>query len=114
MSNRNRITRVSLLSIVAIGVMAWSIATTPAAAQQAHAEDRAHVFATWSPDKIGELRKKFGLVGPGSTKPYPEPRFPKSLRAPSSVEDMMPGARAAVAQTSGRSPSASSSAASMC
>jgi len=99
-----------LLSTVAIGALLGLVGATVWPTAQAMAQqkgqggERANVFAPWSPDQLGEVRKKFGLVGPGSTKPYPEPRFPKSLRAPNSVEDMMPGARAAVAQTSGRSP----------
>lgn len=115
MNKPSTVTTSRLLSTVAIGALLglagavlWP--TAPAKAQKleipgaAQGQDRSHVFAPWSPDRIGEVRKKFGLVGPGSNKPYPEPRFPKSLRAPNSVEDMMPGARAAVAQTSGRSP----------
>ncbi len=105
-----------LLSSAAIGALlgvasAGVFSAAPAFAQQLEipkaaqgGQDRAHVFAPWSPDQINATRKKYGLVGPGPTKPYPEPRFPRSLRAPNSVDDMMPGARAAVSQTSGRSP----------
>lgn len=35
---------------------------------------------------------------------YPEPRFPSYLKAPTSVDDVMPFARAAVRQTGGRTP----------
>jgi hypothetical protein len=102
--------RVRPYHALAAGILAACIANAPASAQQAPAAapsqtvDRPHIFAPWSPDKLAERRKEFGLIGPGPSKPYPAPRFPASLKAPNSVEDMMPGARAAVAQTSGRSP----------
>ncbi|HTI85302.1 MAG TPA: hypothetical protein VL966_01740, partial [Alphaproteobacteria bacterium] len=70
----------------------------------ADGQDRGHIYAPWSPDKIAERRKEYGLIGPGSSKPYPPPRFPASLKVPNSIEEMMPGARAAVAQTGGRTP----------
>ncbi len=91
----------------ALGALAIAYLTAPAPtlAQTAAPEsDRGRIFAPWDPARIGARRQQYGLIGPASTKPYPEPRFPRSLRAPGSVDDMMPGARAAVAQTGGRSP----------
>jgi hypothetical protein len=107
MNSRMRVHTAALVLATCLGAAAADAQTaSPAPAPQAspQAADRAHIYAPWSPDKIGERRKEFGLIGPGPKKPYPAPRFPASLKAPNSVEDMMPGARAAVAQTSGRSP----------
>src|SRR5262245_40847829 len=53
---------------------------------------------------MAQRRKEFGLIGPGTTKPVPAPAFPSYLKAPDSIEQLMPQARAAVRQTGGRTP----------
>jgi hypothetical protein len=65
-------------------------------------KDRKFGFAPWSPGDINKRRAEFGLVGPGSSKPYPKPTFPRRLAKPNSIEELMPNARAAVRQTGGR------------
>lgn len=93
----------SLLTGTALGAVLW---TVPATAQEAGKPmaERKYIHAPWSPDQLEARRKALGLVGPGSAKPYPKPRFPGSLGAPKSIEALMPGARAAVRQTGGRAP----------
>lgn len=68
------------------------------------AQDRGRNFASWSPERMVELRKTYGLVGPGPKSALPEARFPAYLRKPRTVEEMMSAARAAVTQTGGRVP----------
>lgn len=65
---------------------------------------RARKYAPWDPGKLGELRRRYGLVGPGPQGRAPEPAFPSYLKVPRSVEELMPAARAAVTQTGGRVP----------
>lgn len=67
-------------------------------------EQRKFNYAPWNPKDLNEVRKKYGLVGPGSQKSYPKPVFPKGLSRPDSVERLIPNARAVVRQTGGRSP----------
>lgn len=67
-------------------------------------EQRKAVYAPWSPDQMAERRKQQGLVGPGSSKPVPQPAFPSYLKKVNSVDELMPQARAAVRQTGGRTP----------
>ncbi len=66
--------------------------------------DRGANFATWSPDQMAELRKRYGLIGPGPTTKYPEARFPAYLRKFKTIDDILPAARAAVSQNAGRVP----------
>jgi hypothetical protein len=73
-------------------------------AAPASIEARKGIYAAWSPDRIAELRRAEGLVGPGPQGRPPEPSFPSYLRKPQSVEELMPAARAAVTQTGGRVP----------
>lgn len=68
------------------------------------AEERNRVYAPWDPKDLNELRKEMGLIGPGTTEPYPSPRFPGYLKTPESVAELMPQARHAVQQKGGRSP----------
>ena len=67
-------------------------------------EDRGANFATWSPEQMIEIRKRYGLLGPGPQSKYPEARFPAYLRKFKTVDDILPAARAAVRQTAGRVP----------
>ena len=73
-------------------------------AAPASIEARKGLYAAWSPERITELRRAEGLVGPGPQGRPPEPSFPSYLRKPQSIEDLMPAARAAVTQTGGRVP----------
>lgn len=75
----------------------------PAPAAKAEA-DRGSNFASWSPDQMGALRKRYGLIGPGPQSKYPEARFPAYLRKFKTIDDILPAARAAVTQSAGRVP----------
>lgn len=88
---------------VTTATLIWAL---PAPAQEVNKplEARKFIHAPWDPAKLAERRKELGLIGPGTTKPYPKPRFPSTLNIPKSVDALMPGARAAVRQTGGRSP----------
>ena len=68
------------------------------------AAERNKVYAPWDPQDLDDLRKKMGLIGPGTTTPYPTARFPDYLKTPESLEDLMPQARQAVQQKGGRTP----------
>jgi hypothetical protein len=65
-------------------------------------DQRKALYAPWSPDQMAQRRKEQGLIGPGTSKPFPAPAFPSYLKKPDSVEQLMPQARAAVRQTGGR------------
>ncbi len=67
-------------------------------------DQRGSGFASWSPEKMAERRKTYGLIGPGPQSKFPEARFPAYLKKPKTVEEMLPAARAAVTQTGGRVP----------
>ena len=67
-------------------------------------QNRGGIFASWSPEQMPELRKRYGLLGLGPQSKYPEARFPSYLRKFKSIDDLMPAARAAVSQTAGRVP----------
>ncbi len=84
---------------------ALALATSPAVAQSGTPLDqRRAVYAPWSPERMGDLRREQGLVGPGSQRPVPPPAFPSYLRKPNTIEELMPQARAASRQTGGRTP----------
>lgn len=53
---------------------------------------------------MADLRKQYGLIGPGPQGKMPEPSFPSYLRQPDKVDELMPAARAAVTQSGGRTP----------
>ena len=72
--------------------------------QKMNAQQRNLVNTSWDPARLSELRKQVGLIGPGTTTPYPEARFPGYLKTPESVEELMPQAQYAVQQKGGRSP----------
>jgi hypothetical protein len=98
-------------TLMPASIIGLIIAGNPLGAQPAEedagktsAQDRGRIFASWSPDRIGELRKKYGLLGPGPQSKYPEARFPKYLKTAKTVDELMPAARAAVRQTAGRVP----------
>lgn len=93
-------------AVVAASLAADFGGAPPATAQVSKAaiEQRKANFAPWSPDQMPQRRKEQGLVGPGSSKPYPAPAFPSYLKKPTTVEELMPQARAAVRQTGGRTP----------
>lgn len=94
-------------AIVAV-VAGLAVAIGGAAPARADASDpldkRKALYAPWSPDQMAARRKEMGLIGPGPTKPFPQPAFPSYLRAPNNIEALMPNARAAAAQTAGRVP----------
>ncbi len=62
------------------------------------------VYAPWSPDQMAQRRKEQGLIGPGPAVPVTAPAFPSYLKKPTSIEELMPQARAAVRQSGGRTP----------
>src|SRR5262245_10511258 len=65
-------------------------------------DQRRAAYAPWSPDQMAQRRREYGLIGLGTTKPFPVPAFPSYLKKPTSIEQLMPQARAAVRQTGGR------------
>src|SRR5712692_10455097 len=91
------------LLVLDVAVTASQAAQEPAAAKS-DLKTRAGVYASWSPERMTELRKQYGLIGPGPVSKPPEPRFPSYLRPLKTIEDLMPAARAAVAQIGGRVP----------
>ncbi len=97
-----------IFSILACGALpsGFVMAQTPVqpAATLPSIETRKAIYAPWSPDQMPQRRKEQGLRGPGTAKPVPPPAFPSYLKSPSSVEELMPQARAAARQTGGRTP----------
>ena len=93
---------------LAVSILLMPLATgVPASAQAPQGqslEARKANYAPWSPDQMAQRRKEQGLIGPGTARPVPPPSFPSYLRSPSSVEELMPQARAAARQTGGRTP----------
>lgn len=67
-------------------------------------QNRGANFASWSPEQMPELRKRYGLLGPAPQSKYPQARFPSYLKKFKTIDDIMPAARAAVTQTAGRVP----------
>jgi hypothetical protein len=65
---------------------------------------RNKIYAPWNPKDIDKLRKQEELIGPGPKSSIPHARFPGYLTTPTSVDEMMPQALAAVAQKGGRTP----------
>ncbi len=45
-------------------------------------DQRKAVYAPWSPDQMAQRRKDYGLIGPGTDKPFPPPAFPSYLKKP--------------------------------
>ncbi len=86
------------------GLSQLAVSQDKAAPARSPIEDRKYQFAQWSPADLAKRRKEVGLIGPGSSKPYPKPTFPRKLAVPNSIEELMPNARAAVRQTGGRTP----------
>lgn len=78
--------------------------TSKAPSSQQSAQQRGSNFASWSPERMGELRKQYGLIGPGPQSRIPEAKFPSYLKKSKTVDELMPAARAAVTQTGGRVP----------
>jgi hypothetical protein len=66
--------------------------------------NRKFIYAPWNPADLPEVRKKYGLIGPGAKSAYPKPTFPRGLTKPDNIERLMPNARAVVRQSGGRSP----------
>jgi len=88
----------------AITLSLWCTLCTGQSQPSTAADQRGANFASWSPEKLAERRKQYGLVGPGPRSKFPEARFPIYLRKPKTVEEILPAARAAVTQTGGRVP----------
>src|SRR5689334_14083967 len=93
-----------LLAGTAISLVAACSGQAMAAGEKLSIEERKFIFEPWDPKNIDKRRKEFGLIGPGPQNAYPEPKFPRSLAKPNSIEEIMPNARATVRQTGGRSP----------
>jgi hypothetical protein len=91
-----------MLTLSAAGVGAALIMPPAFADKSQPLDQRKSVYAPWSPAQMTQRRKDYGLIGPGTDKPVPAPAFPSYLKAPSSVEQLMPQARAAVRQAGGR------------
>ncbi len=79
-------------------------APQPSAAQRPSIEQRKAIYEPWAPDTMAQRRKEQGLKGPGPQRPVPPPAFPSYLKAPATVDELMPQARAAARQTGGRTP----------
>lgn len=67
-------------------------------------DERNLVYAPWDPAGMVERRRQVGLIGPGTSKPFPAARFPGYLTTPESIEQLMPQAQYAVQQKGGRTP----------
>ena len=67
-------------------------------------EQRKAIYEPWAPETMAQRRKEQGLKGPGPQRPVPPPAFPAYLKAPATVNELMPQARAASRQTGGRTP----------
>jgi hypothetical protein len=65
---------------------------------------RKTLYAPWNPADMAKRRQEQGLIGPGTTAPFPAPAFPSYLKKPDSIEKLMPSARSASRQTGGRTP----------
>ncbi|MDH5513272.1 MAG: hypothetical protein OEY27_08700, partial [Gammaproteobacteria bacterium] len=106
MKIKHQLTGLSLTIITSMMFLNSNFAETHLTAEQKamSAEQRNRVYAPWNPKDINKLRKEMGLIGPGTTTPYPTARFPDYLKAPKSVEELMPQARYAVQQKGGRTP----------
>jgi hypothetical protein len=95
-------------SKLALTVCLAALAGTLVASHESRADksqpldQRRAAYASWSPDQMAQRRREYGLIGPGTTKPFPAPAFPSYLKKPTSIEQLMPQARAAVRQTGGR------------
>ena len=72
--------------------------------QRPSIEQRKAIYETWAPQAMAQRRKEQGLKGPGPQRPVPPPAFPSYLKAPNTVDELMPQARAAARQTGGRTP----------
>ncbi|MDQ6618397.1 MAG: hypothetical protein M3Z31_01635, partial [Pseudomonadota bacterium] len=71
--------RISTL-VVAAGLLVSIGLVLAADPSPAKAQDRGSIFASWSPEQMPQLRKRFGLIGPGPQSKYPEARFPGYLK----------------------------------
>ena len=97
-------------TMIACAALASIVATAlPAIGQvqpstQLALEERKKIYAPWTPDQLAQRRKEQGLKGPGPQRPVPPPAFPSYLKAPATVDELMPQARAAARQTGGRTP----------
>ncbi len=97
---------ITLLSLCMSGVVQQAYAQDHLSAEQQKmsASERNLVYAPWDPAQMPELRKKVGLIGPGTDTTFPEARFPGYLKTPESMDELMPQARYAVQQKGGRTP----------
>ncbi len=95
-----------VLAAIGFALFGLCLSDTGAALAQPSAplEQRKSVYAPWSPDQMAQRRKEQGLIGPGAQNPVTAPAFPSYLKKPTSVEELMPQARAAVRQSGGRTP----------
>lgn len=108
MSRNSQKSRLSLAALAVLGA-ATGLALSASDATSAEGKnvpiaERKFIFEPWEPKDIDKRRKEYGLIGPGPQSAYPEPRFPRNLAKPTSIEQIMPNARATVRQTGGRSP----------
>ena len=66
--------------------------------------ERKALYAPWNPADMVKRRQEQGLIGPGTTAPFPAPAFPSYLKKPDTIDKLMPSARSASRQTGGRTP----------
>ena len=66
--------------------------------------ERKALYAPWNPADMAKRRQEQGLIGPGTTAPFPAPAFPSYLKKPETIDKLMPSARSASRQTGGRTP----------
>ena len=92
-----------LASGAAVSLQAQERAMDKASLER-RAVERNQVYAPWDPADMDKLRKQVGLIGPGPRTALPRARFPSYLKKPTTIEEMMPQALAAVAQKGGRTP----------
>ncbi len=93
----------ALCALVALGLAA-TFTTNAHAQASAPLEQRKAFYAPWNPADMPQRRKEQGLIGPGPQAAVTAPAFPSYLKKPTSIEELMPQARAAVRQSGGRTP----------
>lgn len=101
--------RTSLLALAGISLLAVYASSQAdhhlsAEQQKMTAQQRNLIYAPWDPKDMDKLRKQVGLIGPGTTTPFPQARFPGYLKTPKNIAELMPQARFAVSQKGGRAP----------
>ena len=91
-------------ALVAVAILAGSPSRPALADKSQPIAERKTLYAPWNPADMAKRRKEQGLIGPGTTAPFPEPSFPSYLKKPDTIDKLMPAARSASRQTGGRTP----------